>query len=262
MSEVDVVNRALSAIGTRSTIASLTEVSNEAIQANLHLHSTRDELLRIAPWNCAMNYVSMSLISAAPGTPENPTVGTPTWVKGIPPPPWVYEYAYPSDCLRALYIVPQFPTGFASGVPVTTALTGGAPSFWNGPPVRFKVAIDQINTGTGKPDANGIDTKVVLTNQQQAILCYIKQVTNPDVWDSLFRQAVTAYLASKLVIALTGDKALANSKISDANQIITLARQGDGNEGLTVNDVSPDWMRIRGISYPVWEYSPNILFDW
>lgn len=261
--EVDIANRSLSSIGTRSTIASLDENSNEAIQAKLLFDPTRDEIMRLAPWNCSTNFANLSLICAAPGTPENPVVGTPNWQKGIPPPPWVYEYDYPSDCLRTLYIVPQFPTGFASGIPITTALTGGAPSFWNGPPVRFKVAIDQIGPD-GKPASPpaGLDTKVILTNQQQPILCYVKRVTNPDVWDPLYQEAVVAALASKLVIALTGDKALANLKVAEANQRIVIARQGDGNEGLTVNDISPDWMRIRGISYPVWEYSPNILFDW
>lgn len=260
-SETDIANRALSAIGTRSQIASLDEQSNEAIQCTLLLASTRDDLLRLAPWNCAKNFVNMTLICAAPGTPENPSTTPVVWEKGIPPPPWVYEYVYPSDCIRALYIVPQFSTGFVGGVPITTALTGGAPSFWNGPPVKFQVAIDQIGQN-GKPSNAGTDTKVILTNQEAAILCYVKRVVNPDIWDDQFTQALVSALAAQLVIALTGDKALANIKIQGANGAITRARQGDGNEGLTINDVTPDWIRTRGISYPVWEFSPNILFDW
>ena len=31
-----------------------------------------------------------------------------------------------------------------------------------------------------------------------------------------------------------------------ANQKIAQAREGDGNEGLTINDVTPDWIRTRG----------------
>jgi hypothetical protein len=66
----------------------------------------------------------------------------------------------------------------------------------------------------------------------------------------------------RLVIALTGDKGLAQLKMQDANDSIVRARQLDGNEGLTVNDVTPDWIRTRGISYQAWEFSPNIMFDW
>jgi hypothetical protein len=260
---VDICNRALSAIGTRSTIATLTEVSNEATQCNLLFGTVRDEILRMAPWNSAQNFNNLALICAAPGTPENPTTGSSTWEKGIPPPPWCYEYAYPSDCLRPLWIVPQFSTGFASGIPITTAVTGGAPSFWNGPPVRFKVGIDQIGPAGVPVASGGTDTKVIYTNQEQAILCYLKQVTDPDIWDAQLQQAVTSYLASRLVIALTGDKALANQKIQEANGFILVARAGDGNEGLTINDVTPDFIRVRGI-VPIADYgwSPNTVFDW
>lgn len=260
-SEVDIANRALSGIGTRSEIASFDEDSNEARQIKLHFHSLRDQLIRMAPWNFARNFNTLSLICSAPGTPENPGPGLNVWAKGVPPPPWSYEYAYPSDCLRAVYIVPQFTTGFTSGVPITTAVTGGAPAFWNGPPVRFQVGLEQIGS-SGKPENGGIDTNVIWTNQQQAILCYNRRVTNPDVWDDLFHNAMTTALAMRLVIALTGDKGLAQLKMQDANDSIVRARQMDGNEGLTVNDVTPDWIRTRGISYQAWEFSPNIMFDW
>lgn len=260
-SPVDIANRALSSIGTRSQIADFSEDSNEAREVKLLFDPLRDEILRLAPWNCCFNYANLSLICSAPGTPENPTTGQNTWDKGIPPPPWSYEYAFPSDCLRAVFVVPQFTTGFTSGVPITTAVTGGAPAFWNGPPVRFKVGVDQIGP-LGKPDPSGEDTKVIWTNQEQAILAYCRRVTNPDVWDDQFQQALVAALASRLVFALTGDKGLAQLKQGEANQYITLARQGDGNEGLTINDVTPDWIRVRGISYQAWEFSPNIMFDW
>lgn len=261
-SQVDVANRALSAMGSRSQIGSLTENSNEARQCNLLLTSLRDELLRLAPWNCATNFNNLALICSAPGTPENPGVGQNVWEKGIPAPPWAYEYAYPSDCLRPLWIVPQFATGFSSGVPITTAVTGGAPQFWQGPPVRFKVAIDQITNGI--PAVGGADTRIILTNQEQAILCYLKRVTNPDVMDPQFIQAWVAALAARLSIPLSGDKKLAELKIKEANGYIQTARAGDGNEGLTVNDVTPDWIRIRGINFTdSGQWGPSMQgFDW
>lgn len=261
-SSTDIANRALSAIGTRSQITSLTENSNEAKSCNLLYDSLRQELLRLAPWNCATNFNNLSVVCAAPGTPENPAVGTSVWEKGIPPPPWAYEYMYPADCIRPLWIVPQFSTGFASGVPITTAVTGGAPQFWNGPPVRFKVAIDQLGPD-GTPAVGGTDTRVILTNQEQALLSYIKNVTNPDVWDPQFVQAFVAALAGRLAIPLTGDKGLANMKIAEANSFITIARQGDGNEGLAINDVTPDFIRIRGYVYASpYGGGSDYLFDW
>lgn len=262
-SVVDIGNRALSSIGTRSQIVSLTENSAEARAVNLLIEPLRDELLRMAPWNCAKNTNTLALICAAPGTPENPTVGTTTWQKGQPAPPWAYEYVYPSDCVRALWIVPQFTTGFASGVPITTAVTGGAPSFWSGPPARFEISIDQIDKITGLPSVSGDDTVVLLTNQEQAILRYNKRVTNPNVMDPQFQEAWVSALAGRLVFQLTGDKTLANLKITEANQMIQIARAGDGNEGLTINNITPDWIRVRGIDGPMdFGWSPNTSFDW
>lgn len=335
-------NLALSSTGNRSTIASLTEASNEAIQANMWFNNTRDELLRMAPWNCAFNYNQLTLITATPGTPENPTALPIMWNKTLPAPPWAYEYAYPADCLRACWVVPQYMTGFASGVPITTATTGGSPAFWNGPPAKHKEAIDQPNTilpvstgttintpgvgyavgdtinldprnGSGVPGiltvssvgAGGavqgitlfmsgsystaptnpisqgstsgsgsgasfnllfsgpVDRRVILTGQEFAILAHVKQVTDVTVWDSQFVPAFVHLLGARLVHALTGDKALANERIKMANELIIAARNTDANEGITINDVTPDWIRTRGIVYPTdYGWSPNIGFDW
>lgn len=262
VAEVDIANRALGDIGTRSEIASLSEDSNEARAVSLYFASTRDALLRMAPWNCATNTNLLALICAAPGTPENPTQTTSVWSKGTPPPPWIYEYAYPSDCLRPLWIIPQQTTSFAGGIPITTAITGGAPQCWVGAPVKFKVAIDQIGSAGVPVATGGSDTRVILTNQQQAIITYIKQVTDPNVWDSQFQEAMVATLAMRLAIQLTGKKDLAKFKQDIANGMIQIARAGDGNEGLTINDVTPDWIRIRGTTYAADSLSPQSQFDW
>lgn len=336
---VDIVNRALQIIGTRTTVTA-TELAasstNEAIQANISMNSNRDELLRMAPWDCGMNWNNLTYITSVPGTPENTSAGTTQWAKGQPAPGWAYEYQYPVDCLRACFIVPQFTTGFSGGVPITTAVTGGASAFWQGPPVKFKVGIDQFypvtaaavaaggtgyaigdtialplgavtsapigapvkllvatlsgsavatvtvvnqiigsstpqggsyfspQTGTIAQDTTtGSGTgatftltfgaqgsqRVILTNQEFAILAYVKQITDPNIMDPLFLDAWQNILGADLAIALTGDKALANMAIARANNSIMEARKADGNEGLTINDVTPDWIRVRGIDF-------------
>ena len=337
--KVDIVNLALQSLGTRTTVTSTELVangSNEAIQANICYDVVRQDLLRMAPWGCGFNTAILNLITAAQGTPENTSPATPLWLKGQPAPPWAYEYQYPVDCLRACWIVPQYATGFAGGVPITTAVTGGAPSFWNGQPVRFKMGIDQfypvtaatvasagtgyavndiitlanvpntsvpigapaqllvtgiggggsistvsvvtvINSETGiggsyfLPQANPVaqgattgigtgatfnltfgsqgDQRVILTNQEFAILNYVRDVTDINVFDELFYHAFAKILGGNLVMALTGDKGLANIAIQLGNAKIQEARAIDGNEGLTINDVTPDWIRIRGVYF-------------
>jgi hypothetical protein len=255
-SSVDIANRALSAIGTRSQIAALNEGSNESIAVSKWIDTSRRQVLRMAPWNSAKNFNVLTVICAAPGTPENPSAGTVFWQKGLPPPPWSYEYAYPSDCIRPLFIVPQFNTGFSGGTPITTAVTGGPAPFWIGPPVKFSVGIDQVVNGV--PATGGPDVKVIWTNQEFAVLGYLKDISDPSVMDDQLQEAWAMFLAAKLVIDLTGDKALANLRIKDANDTIQIARVSDGNEGLTINDITPDFIRTRGVDFAWdWAWSPE-----
>ena len=348
---VDIVNRALQVIGTRTTVTAAelaNQTSNEAIQANLILTQYRDQLLRMAPWDCSLNYANLTYITSVPGTPENTSPVTTLWQKGQPAPPWAYEYQYPVDCLRACFIIPANQTGYA-GIPITTAVTGGASAFWNGQPVKFKVAIDQfypvtaaavVSGGTGyavgdiitlpigpttsapigapvqlrvatvsagviltvtvvnvilgsatplggsyfAPQTGTIaqssttgsgtgatftltfgsqgDQRTILTNQEFATMAYCRQVTDPNVMDSLFQEAWTSVLGAGLTMALTGDKGLANMAIGSANHKLLEARKVDGNEGLTINDVTPDWIRIRGIASQGYVSGPWSGFDW
>lgn len=378
--QASIVNRALQAFGSRTTVtAALLAANNgvgqgnEAIQANMIYVPFLRRLLRMAPWSCAFAAVNLQYITSVYGTPENTTANTivtangqivSIWTKGQPMPPWAYEYQYPVDCLRACWVTPNTATGFASGIPITTAVTGGAPTFWQGPPVKYSVATDQFyNVTAAAPVAGGTgyavgdfitlvlqptqgvitnpistfqatapqgaapvlqvtsigalgavtgvsvvpitptedapftgslfyqyatqpvaqsfstgagtgatfnltyggpsDQRTILTNQEFAILNYVRYVTDPNVWDDAFQEAFIAVLASRLALALSGDKSLANMKVAEANAVITAARGDDANEGLKVNDVTPDWLRIRGIDY-VEDYSGpyNTGFNW
>lgn len=347
----DIVNRALQTLGTRTTVTDAelaTNSTNEAIQANIIMFQLRDDLARMAPWDSHLKTANLTYISSVPGTPENTSAATPLWAPGQPPPPWAYEYQYPVDCLRACWIIPANQTGFASGVPITTAVTGGAAAFWRGQPVVYKVQNDTFipvtaavvaNGGTGaavgdiitlasglttnppigapvqlqvltapagvigtvsvvpvlnggttggsyfaaqaNPVAQGTttgaginatfnltfgaaaDLRVILTNQEFATLAYVKQVTDPNVMDPLFQKAWADILGAHLSVALTGDKKRANDLVQLANRSIEQARSIDGNEGLTINDVTPDWIRIRGVAYTEGFMSgPYSGFDW
>ena len=352
--KTDIINRALQTIGTRTTVTDAELVansSNEAIQANLIYDNFRKKLLRMAPWNCGLKTANLVYISSVPGTPENTSTATQLWAPGQPTPPWAYEYQYPNDCLDACWVIPATQTGFAGGVPITTAVTGGAPSFWMGPPVKFVVMTDTFRPvtaatvaagGTGyvvgdqitlaagantsppigapvvlqvatlsgsavatvtvvsqvmdtpvaspiggsyfgvqtNPVAQGSTTgvgtgatfnltqgaaapqRVILCNQEFATLVYVHNVTDPNIFDDLFQDAFASALGSRLAIPLTGDKAIAKLCTELTNDAIEKARNNDGNEGLTINDVTPDWIRFRGIDFPA-EYSgPYLGYDW
>lgn len=86
-SEVQIAKMALSHIGDRYDITSLTEATPEAEQVNLVFDNARDALVREYPWTWSLRYY------------------TPAALVGTPPAQWTYMYAYPSDALRVWRIV-------------------------------------------------------------------------------------------------------------------------------------------------------------
>jgi hypothetical protein len=234
---VDVCNNALANIGTRSSISVLTEDSAEARACNLQFYTVLETLLRSAPWNFARKFVTMSLLKALPGTPENQTTPVDSlWHTTYPPPPWFYSYAYPSDCVLARYVLPQIYSANV-GVPIFSA-GNYTPMGVVSRPSRFAVELDT--------DSQGNDIRVICSNDQQAILCYTKLIDNPNLWDPIFYNAMQDALGAAITIPLTGNLNLAKMLYEQANGTITQARAMDGNEGLTTVDYLPDWLRARG----------------
>jgi hypothetical protein len=242
VSDTSICNRALAKVGTRSTIASLTEQSNEAKQCNLIYTATRDEVEGMAFWNFTTKTIQLALLKSAPGTPTNPT-GATIWTPAYPPPPWLYEYAYPTDCIQFRKIVPQISTGVI-GVPIFSNVVTMYP-YVQGPAVRWEAQMDM--------DSDGNQINVLVTNQYQAIGVYTAEIVNPALFSAQFVEAFVCALAAKLTIALTGDRGLANINFQLANQYILQARATDGNEGLTVIEYQADWINFRegvGLAMP------------
>jgi hypothetical protein len=107
------------------------------------------------------------------------------------------------------------------------------------------------------------DQRVILTNQEFAILNYVRLVTDENVFDDLFTEAFSSILGARLCMALTGKVQLANMAIAAGNDAIGRARGRDGNEGFTVNDVTPDFIRVRGTTFTEDYSGPyNTGFDW
>ena len=231
-SQVSLSNRALAAIGGRSTISSLTEGSVEANAISILFQPTFEQLARTAQWNCLRQQASLTVLAAAKGTPENPT-GT----GAIPPVPWLYSYALPNDCLDVRYILPPLTAVAGSAIPATS-YDNFAPTYIpNTGQIDFAVSYST--------DSGGNPIQIILTNQENAIAVYTVNQPNPIIWDSLFEQAFVASLAAFLVPTLTLQMELMQIQIKVAEQAIQIARVRDGDEGATTQDHVPDWIRAR-----------------
>ena len=94
---------------------------------------------------------------------------------------------------------------------------------------------------------------VVLSNVRNATLIYTGLMQYPSVWDSQFRAAFVAMLASEIALPLAkmsvvGAKAglaLRKDNIEIARAKIKAARVTDGNEGFYSSDIRVDWMQTR-----------------
>src|ERR1700733_7110522 len=91
----DIGNRALQLVGTRTTMASLAEQSNEASQINLVFTAIQNWCSGLANWNFARNTALLNVFKVAVG---------PTWSNAYPSPGWNYQYQLPTDFIRAIYL--------------------------------------------------------------------------------------------------------------------------------------------------------------
>ena len=232
---VSVVNEALQDIGAQATVSSISpsDGSTEGDAASILYTPTLEMLLRAAHWNFSRRQVTLTLLAAAAGTPENSTGVAP-----FPPSPWAYEYAYPSDALKARFVLPQIPNTTVTP-PLTTGPQAVFPRFFRPGSIPFQVGLDV--------DSKNNQIKVLLTNLPQAQLVYTARVTIVDLWDPLFHRAMVAALGARLVNALARNRELFADQAALANNLIAQARVSDGNEGTPNQDHLPDWIQARGL---------------
>ena len=233
-----VCNRSLLMIGARATIASLNEGSVEANACSILYTPTYEMLARAAHWNCFRKQASLSLLASAPNTPENPN----GLITPYPPNPWLYMYQLPSDCLDARFLLPapDYANVAGSG-PYGPAFIASQSYVPDEGQIPYVVAYST--------DASNNPIKVLLTNLSQAELVYTVNLPDPANWDSMFQQAMVSSLAAFLVPALSLNIELVKLSAATAQSIIDKARIADGNEGVTVLDHMPDWIRARAGGY-------------
>ena len=230
--QVSLANRSLLGIGARSTISSLTENSTEAQAVSVFFSPVFTALARTARWSCLRREGSLTLLGAAAGTNENP-LGT---TLPIPPLPYIYMYAVPSDSLFVRGILPNVPST-GSSTPITPASYLSPINLSNGGQIPFKVSFST--------DTNGNPIEVILTNVGQAVGVWTTDDENPVAWDSLFEAAFVASLSAYLVPALSLNLPLMSACVKMAEAAIVAARTADGNETPASQDRQASWISAR-----------------
>lgn len=195
----DVINVALTRIGYKNRIVNIYEGS-EAARAALRIYAqTRDELLRAVDYGFSERTVTLELLKQAPaGGYFPPNV----WSTTFPPLPWIFEYAYPDDCLKVRAVKPT--------------------------PIFIPVFDPQSNVfNIANDSALNPPAKVLLCNVPAAILTYTGQVVDPTTWESDFVEELSAALGRRLAPVLAGlDQA--RMEIADESSARTIADNEQG----------------------------------
>lgn len=157
----EIVNLALDAIGYPQSIGDLYEGTLAARVAVRWYAQTRDAALRSKDWSFAERTVALTLT-------------------GFPAPaPWLFEFAFPGDCLRVRQIYPNPPGNF----PVLDPR-----------PQLFANINDTLNFSPPR--------QVIVANISPASMTYTGQVLDPSQWDANFVERLMSMLARRFAIAL------------------------------------------------------------
>jgi hypothetical protein len=91
-----------------------------------------------------------------------------------------------------------------------------------------------------------IEGRKLLTNDAEVRIVYLQDVTNPDLWDPLFYQAGTAWLASKLAAAIQKSEKMAEQKLQEAMRVLLpMAMAVDGQENTELPSTIDTLLRVR-----------------
>lgn len=174
-SEVDIANLALSHLGDTATVASLypPEGSTQAELAARFYPIARDSLLELHTWSFAMRREELALLT---NVSEQ----------------WRYTYAMPNNVAQIVSIIPkEARDDYSVHVDPLTAF-------------GFPYNIDSMAVATAYvPQAYDIETlsdgtRVIRTNQEQAMARFVSLITDTTKFSPLFTIALSWHLASML----------------------------------------------------------------
>lgn len=226
MDQVTICNMAISLTGQGKPISDILGKEPAAVACNLHYVASLFELLGEFYWNWATKTAPLTLVTQTQPDPAGLQVTI----------PWVYQYAYPGDCLNFI--------GVLSGFPKDTLFTI-------------------------------VEHRIVYQDQQQTIFCnmpnalgeYVVMALDPTRYPAAFVKALYYLLAAKISPSLTQkeaktnqllqlygifrDKAIATDlkeakKLKPRNSAAQDARGGSG-----WRNGAPGWPGSAGAAYSV-----------
>ncbi len=199
-SKVDIFNLALTNINAKAFVQSLTEDSNERKYCSANFNTALGVVLEDHDWSFASAYENLALLKQSTDT--------------VPPPvPWIYQYQYPSTCVKAREIVRNSD---------------------NEKPVPFRPDLNDEGTG-----------KVIHTDKENAKLRFTKRITSPTLLTERAAEAVGWKLATMIAIPLTHNLKLKQNAEQSYLNALAEAKASNFNESVNRDATEPSLIRDR-----------------
>lgn len=212
-SEVQICNLALSHVGAAS-IQSLEDKTKEAGRCNLLYEPARDAVLREHKWSFATKRETLALL------PDEDKVDE-----------WEFAYQYPSDCLAAREIYNDFNNVRRDGL---LHHDHQHHAHGNTDRINFEVAVNKGKTA-----------KIIFTNKEDAELIYTAEITDPNLFDTQFRDALAWKLASELARPLRANPKMEELLYQKYLFIMATTQASDANEQQAEPDETNIFVQAR-----------------
>ena len=200
-SSVEICNMALSRIRA-GNINSFDDATVQADACSLWYGPTRDSLLEKYSWGFSVTTEALALTS-------NDIFN------------WVYAYAYPSHCLHIETLIRNYEQYSATaGQPRPRSIEALVPG-------DFTAPVEYTKQITSDGD------RLILSNEKELRIRYRRSVEDPNKYSSLFIDALSALLASRVAVHIVGadlGRALKKDAQEDFKQLITDAGISDANQ--------------------------------
>jgi len=196
-SQVDIYNLALGNIGSSDTVASLEERSKQRIVCSQFWDTARDTVLADFDWPFATRRETLAQM---PETTSN----------------WLYTYQYPTDCLRAQYLVV--------------------------PGQRVPDEKNQARFDTGY----GAGGQVLFADIEAAQLVYVCRVEDTGRFPPMFVQALSWKLAAQIAMPLTATRTIVETAMQMYDLEVQKAWAAAFNEGNQSTTYASEYITARG----------------
>jgi hypothetical protein len=204
---------ALSNIGHRSSIASLSEASSEAQAVNLWYDWSRLQALAAYDWSFARKRIALTTHS------EDPPDGV-----------WGYRYQYPADCLVAREI--ENPSGERSASGIVRL-----PSSFSYPDPDAIPFVVEVNSDGSE--------KTIFSDLAAATVIYTFDQQTTGMFTPFFVELLAFLIAHHIAFTLTGKRTLSADMLQKYQMLLLQAPAVDANEQVSPPPRDSDIIRGR-----------------